>query len=414
MIRTLRRTRLAVVLGGCVACGATAAWAQPPKPPTRNAPANAVETSAMSCWWEADKRAIRVGEPFGLVLTCRVMETDRMKVVPNLTELEPTAIELTPFEVLEGARHEDVVVAPWRYLQYRYTARLLGEEFFGRDIAIPATNVTFRIQTGGTETVEGTEHRYVLPAMPMRVLSLLPAQAADIRDPAVDTFADLEARTARARMELVASAILFAFAAIPAIVAALRVRERFRARGPAVEQTVPARAVLDACVREIEKARADALRDGWTSSLAGRALAPFRVAGAIALKQPVAQTLVNGDAPTREGQVLLRHGLLRRRRALVSAAITAEAMDRLRTAGNGTAPRDSSQDVLDPIREALAALNAVRYGRTGQVDVQALDRTLEDGCSALRRLRMARWWPVRAAASLPRPATLFGTGAWSR
>jgi len=91
-------------------------------------------------------------------------------------------------------------------------------------------------------------------------------------------------------------------------------------------------------------------------------------------------------------------------------------MDRLRAAGNGAASPDASPDVLDRIGEALAALNAVRYGRVGAepVDVQALDRTLDNGCSALRQLRLARWWPVRAAAALPKPATLFGMRAWSR
>jgi len=56
------------------------------------------------------------------------------------------------------------------------------------------------------------------------------------------------------------------------------------------------------------------------------------------------------------------------------------------------------------------ALNAVRYGRVAQVDVQALDRTLDHGCSALRRLRLARLWPARAAAALSKATTLFGTG----
>lgn len=413
MIRTSRRTCVGIVFAGCIGWGAIPAEAQSP---ARRANADGVETNAMSCWWETDTSAVRVGEPFGLTLTCRVMETDRVKVVPNLTEVEPTSIELTPFDVLEGTRHQDIVVGPWRYVQYQYTVRLLGEEFFGRDVPIPAMNVTFRIQTGGTDTVEGAEHRYVLPPRPMRILSLLPAQAADIRDPTVDAFGDVEARRFRATMELVASAVLLGFAAVAVIVAALRVRERFRKGAPVVEQTVPARTVLDACVREIERARAEALRDGWTSSLAGRALAPFRVAGAIALKQPVAQTLVIGDVPTREGQVALRHGPLRRRRALVSASITADAMDRLRAARNGAASPDASQDVLDRIGEALAALNAVRYGRVGAepVDVQALDRTLDHGCSALRQLRRARWWPARAAAALPKPATLFGLRAWSR
>jgi hypothetical protein len=366
----------------------------------------------MNCWWKTDKNAVRVAEPFGLTLTCRVMETDRVKVVPNLAEIEPTAIELTPFEVLEGTRHQDIVVPPWRYLQYVYTVRVLGDEFFGRDIAIPATNLPFRIQTGGAETVEGAEHTYLLPSMPIRVLSLVPAQAADILDPTTDTFADLEARRFRARIELVASAIFFGFAAVAASVGAVRARERFRHRGPAVEKTVPVRTVLGSCAREIDRVRAEALRDGWTSTLAGRALASFRVAGAIALRQPVTQTLVAVDTPPRDGQLALRHGLLRRRRALVSASMTAEAIDRLRFANNGGRPTDASQDIVDPIREALAALNAVRYGRVGETDVAALDRTLDNGCRALHRLRMTRLWPARARAALSKSTTLFGVGAW--
>lgn len=409
MSRTSRRLRFAIVLGACAAWGATPARAQSP---AQDANAGTVETSPMNCWWKTDKSAVRVGEPFGLTLTCRVMETDRATVVPNLSEVEPGSIELTPFEVVEGTRHEDIVAPPWRYVQFEYTVRLLGDEFFGRDIAIPATNVTFRIQTGGAETVEGTEHQYVLPSMPMRILSLLPAQAADIRDPAVDTFGDLEARRFRATMELVASAIFFGFAAVLAIFGGLRVRERFRKRGPLVEQTVPVRAVLGGCVREVERVRAEALRDGWTSSLAAQALAPFRVAGAIALSEPVAQTLVSGDAATREGQLALRHGLLRRRHALVSAPITAEAIDRLRAAGNGNRPTGVSQDVLDQIREALVALNVVRYGREGGVDVQALERTLDNGSNALRRLRTARSWPTGAAGALAKATSLFGMGAW--
>ena len=346
------------------------------------------------------------------MLTCRVMETVPVIVVPNFSEIEPTSIELTPFEIVEGTRHEDIVAPPWRYVQYVYTVRLLGEEFFGRDVAIPATNLTFRVQTGGGETVEGNEHTYVLPSMPIRILSLLPAQAADIQDPAVDTFGDLEVRRFRATIELVASAIFFAFAAVLVIVAALRVRERFLKRGPVVDRTVAVRAVLGGCVREVERVRAEALRDGWTSSLAAQALAPFRVAGAIALKQPVTQTLVTCDAPTREGQIALRHGLLRRRNAVLSAPITAETIDRLRAPRNGNRQNRASQDVLDQIREALVALNVVRYGRESDIDVQALDRTLDSGNSALRRLRMARLWPAGAAGAVAKSTTLFGVGAW--
>ena len=409
MSRTSKPIRLVFVFAGCLGWASLSGGAQSPTPA---ASARGAATSLLNCWWKTDKSAVHVAEPFGVTLTCRVMETDRMKVVPNLAEIEPTAIELTPFEVLEGTRHEDIVEPPWRYVQYVYTVRLLGTEFFGKDIAVPATNLPFRVQTGGAETVEGAEQTYLLPSMPMRILSLVPAQAADILDPTTDTFADLEARRFRARIELVASAVFFGFAAILASVGAVRVGERFRRRGPIVEKTVPIGSVLGGCAREIDGVRAEALRDGWTSTLAGRALTPFRVAGAIAVKQPLAQTLVTVDTPPRDGQLALRHGLLRRRHAVVSASMTADAIDRVRSAANGGPPPGASQDIVDPIREALAALNAVRYGRAAEIDVEALTRTVDGGSKAVRRLRMTQLWPARVTAALAKSSTRFRVSAW--
>jgi len=354
--------------------------------------AGGTDANAMNCWWATEKSAVHVGEPFGLTLTCRVMETAQAAVVPNVSEIEPTSIQLTPFDVLGGARHEDIVTAPWRYLQFVYTVRLLGEEFFGRDLAIPATNVTFRIRTGGAEAAEGAEHTYVLPSIPIRILSLLPAQVADIRDPLPDTFGDVEARRFRSTVELVAAAILLGFAAVLLVIAAARAVERFRTRGPTVERTVPVRAVLDGCLREVDRVRAEAVRYGWTPGLAARALAPFRVAAAIALSQPVAQTLVDGAAPARDGQLAVGYGMLRRRHALMSAPMTADAIDRLRAtgSGNGNRPPRVNQELVDEIREALVGLNAVRYGRSGSVDAADLDLTVDNGATAMRRLRASR------------------------
>ena len=55
------------------------------------------------------------------MLTCGVIETTGIKVVPAVNQLEPGALSLTPFEVVSGGRHEDIVVPPWRYIQYEYT-----------------------------------------------------------------------------------------------------------------------------------------------------------------------------------------------------------------------------------------------------------------------------------------------------
>jgi len=92
--------------------------------------------------------------------------------------------------------------------------------------------------------------------------------------------------------------------------------------------------------------------------------------------------------------------------------MTADAIDRVRSAANGGPPLGASQDIVDPIREALAALNAVRYGRAAEIDVEALTRTVDSGSKAVRRLRMTQLWPARVTAALAKSTTRFGIGAW--
>jgi hypothetical protein len=373
-----------------------------------------VEANPIACWWRTDKSAVHIGERFTLTLTCRTAETSALTVAPNVSEIEPTSIQLTPFDVLAGTRHEDILALPWRYFQYVYTVRLLGDEFFGQDVNIPATNIRYRIQSGGTESVEGVERTYVLPSMPIRIMSLLPAQAADIRDASRETFGDIEAHRFRSTVGFVMAAICFGFAVVLLVVAGVRVVERARKRGPAVAESLPVRTVLQGCLRELELVKAEAARGGWNPSLVARALAPFRIAGAIALSQPVSHTMVDVETPTREGQIALRHGIVRRRRALVFAPTTADAIDRLRTAGNGHRQTAAMQERLDRIRESLLVLNAARYGRHGSLDADELDRTVDTGSQALRRLRRAGLWPARAGQRLAQIAAVLGIGAWGR
>src|SRR2546425_3343710 len=67
-----------------------------------------VETDPMQCWWRTSAGAIRVGEPFSLVLTCAVVENDAAKVVVDQSKLEPSVIQLAPFEVTGGAHGADL------------------------------------------------------------------------------------------------------------------------------------------------------------------------------------------------------------------------------------------------------------------------------------------------------------------
>src|SRR5262245_2151455 len=82
----------------------------------------------IKCWWKTDKSAVEVGEQFTLTLTCGVIETRGTTVVPKMDQLDPGALQLDPFEVVGGSRHDDIQAPPWRYFQYEYTVRLIGQD----------------------------------------------------------------------------------------------------------------------------------------------------------------------------------------------------------------------------------------------------------------------------------------------
>ena len=88
-------------------------------------------------------------------------------MVPALTQLEGGAIQLTPFEVVSATRRGDVVVPPWRYVQFEYAVRLLNDGYFGQDVNLPAVTVTYNLKSAGADRA-GRDQSYVLPALPMR------------------------------------------------------------------------------------------------------------------------------------------------------------------------------------------------------------------------------------------------------
>jgi hypothetical protein len=56
---------------------------QQPDPGVDSRPIN-VELDPIACWWRTSVAAIRVGEPFSIVLTCAVVERALTTVVPDL------------------------------------------------------------------------------------------------------------------------------------------------------------------------------------------------------------------------------------------------------------------------------------------------------------------------------------------
>src|SRR5215212_1665321 len=121
-----------------------------------------VEVEPITCWWRTSTSAIRTGEPFGLTLTCAVVETEANKVVPDFSKLDSTVVQLPPFEVVGGTHPGDIVTPGKRFFQYDYRLRLIAEDAFGNDVTIPPLEIAYRIEskvTGG-EVTQGRDQSY--------------------------------------------------------------------------------------------------------------------------------------------------------------------------------------------------------------------------------------------------------------
>jgi hypothetical protein len=402
------RLRSLLIAISSVVLSCVGAVAQSPAPAGQAAD----EANLIECWWRTDKSTVHVGERFEVTLTCALTETDRLAVEPNVARLEPTTIALSPFEVLDGARQPDLRADAHRYVQFTYTLRLIGDDLFGRDVELPPLGIAYHVRSGsGDSRPQGRERTYELPPLSMRVMSLVPRGVSDIRDASPEAFADIERRRFRARIALVVASICFGLAAILLISAALKASRRFRTGRAAAKPGLSPGAVLRGCLRETGRVRSDVARGGWTPALVGRALTVFRIAGASALSRPITQTALGVAGNGREGELEVRGGLLLRKRTRVSAPTTGQAFDSRARSGNGQRPDAASGPLLDSIGQAIGEFTAARYTTNGPLDIKALDEAFEAGSQALRRLRLAKLWPVRTAALLARSLTSIRRGA---
>jgi hypothetical protein len=290
-----------------------------------------------------------------------------------------------------------VVVPPWRYIQREYAVRLLSDGFFGQDVTIPALTVTYNLQERGSGS-QGRDQQYILPPLPMRILSLVPKSADDIRDASGQTFASIESRRFRSSLATTTAWVSFAFAFVFGIFALVRATAQLRVKRKGIVKPLPASSMLGASLKVLARVKEDARQEGWTSDLSRRAAAALRVAGAIALGRPVSQNVVGADVTEREGQLTVYSGWPKRRRVLLSAATTSRTI--AAAMNNGHAPAAQTRANLETISEALGVLSTAGYGRQSKEDSSALDSALDDGTQAVRRIRSTTLWPRRTAQAL--------------
>ena len=404
-----------LALAVAAACTAPARAQQPPAAPQNQ---ETVETDPIDCWWRTSATAVRVGEPFTVSLTCGVLETDSVKVVADQSALEPSVVQMPPFDVLGGTHGPDLHAGDRRFFQYDYRVRLIGDEMFGTDVSLPPMKVSYRVQSQMAQgsAIEGGDRAYQLPSESIRVLALVPAGATGLREAPAESFADIDARVFRANVMQVAAGILFGLAALLGILALVKAFQSRRSKTRVVRQLASDAAVLRAVDRELSAIERERAASGWSEALAARGLAALRIVGCYAWGRPVVQTPANAwaDGAHTEGCLTLRAGWLRRRAVVVSGSATMEraeqALERSRVLEHGE--RDAS---LDELRPAFEGLSRARYGAGGSLDDRALDESIEIGRRVGRReARRHSWVVTRITSFRKRKATPQGTRVWVR
>jgi hypothetical protein len=354
-----------------------------PERGTRNPEPGTVEVDPIECWWRTSATAVRVGETFNVVLTCSVLQTEAARVVADESRLEPTVVQLPPFEVVGGTHPQDVITAGRRFFQYSYQLRVIAENVFAAVVALPALEITYKVEsrTDLGDSLAGRDQTYALPTLAIRVLSVVPDTATDIREAPVATFGDLEDTAFRGAAMRIGGWVLIALGGLLLVLALAGLFRRRRTDAPKTHRFSDT-LVLRGVRRELVSIQEQS-RNGWTSELAGRALAALRVVAAYASGRPVTQKLHTrrearsgtSIAPS-DGQLAIdgRFGT----GAVVSAAAT-------------------SSHAEDELRDALAQFAAARYGRDAGFDAR-LDDGLEAGIRVADRLigrrpTLERLWP---------------------
>ena len=405
-----RRTLPAVLPAVLIVLGlASMARAQPGE--------TAVEAEPLQCWAHTTSGAVRQGEVFSLMLTCAVVETDAIKVVPDQAPLDPSVIQMPPFEVIGGTHAVDLHRNDHRYFQYEYQLRVISEDLFGKDVKLPDTKLSYRVQTraNGGAAIEGREQTYFLPPLFVKVLSIVPTEANDIRDAAHETFGVVEARQFQANTLRTVGGVLFALAALMAVLALARLLSRYRTTGTSTEQLIGDSVVLGSVRRELSSIRSARQAAGWTPDLIGRLATALRIVAGYAMPSPAVQVAAASGSRQHDGSLFVRAGWTRGRTAAVSSSVTTYRLAQQRAIlSSGSAADQSRAALIEGLEQGISHVTGMRYGKDDVLNETSLDEAVDAGISATRRLQMAYTWPAKKLAAMGRFKAELGQRMWAR
>jgi hypothetical protein len=335
------------------------------------------------CWRQSSAGAVTLGETFTVTLTCAVFETGDTQVVPDESRLNVASIQMAPFEILGGSHPPDVRRGSRRFFQYDYQLRIISRDAVGRDVNVPAVTLSYRVHSrvGAAAKLEGRDLSYLVPAMPIRVLSLVPADASDIRDNAQASLATVQALRTRSRTFRAVAYALGALAAVMVVLALVPLARRTRTGSERERSLVPDRIVLDRAAAALGETQSRAAREGWNDDTIASALSSARLIAAAAIGRAVSQKpLVNGAAP--EGRLIVEYGFPRRIRLTVSSSVTAD--DVARALATGHRFSTTRAQYLENLRAALATLTAAMYRQSPDRDAAALDESVRHALAVTR------------------------------
>jgi hypothetical protein len=350
---------------------------------TANAQSGPVEVDPIECWWRTTSTAVRVGETFTVVLTCSVLNTEAARVVADESRLEPTVVQVPPFEVVGGEHPQDVITTARRFFQYSYQLRVIAENVFAAAVSLPALEIAYKIEsrTDLGDSLAGRDQTYALPTIAIRVLSIVPDTAVDIREAPVATFTAMEDTAFRATAMRVGGWVLVGLGGLLMALALAGVLRRRRTDVPKT-RLLSDTLVLQGVRRELVATQEQA-RSGWTPDLAGRALAALRVVAAYAGGRPVTQTFRTRHEARAGSPLTASDGQLAIAGRFGSAAVVFAAV--------------SGNQADNELRDALSRFSAARYGRDAAFDTR-LDEGVEIGIRIADRLirsrpALERLWP---------------------
>lgn len=380
----INRTLFLAVILSILFYGAHEARAQEPE--------KAME--AIKCWWKTDKSVVRIGEKFQVILTCQVVETDLARVVLTQEgDLEPSAVSFAPYTSIGGVRHPDILRENLRFFQYQYDLKLMGEDFFGKEVSIPALEVKYRIDRKvQKENINTKENIYKLPELPIKISSLVPKDTKDIRDSSGKTFSVIKELRFKATLGFVLSGLFLIVLLVVVFLPFWRAIlgwKRSSSNGTLFGDT----ALLRRMIYELKYAHSLRSRSGWNAEIVSKVITVCRIAGAIALSKNISQLSEKFETRGLEGQLKLRKGWPWPKKVMISSSLTPETM----RAHISTSSNDHWQKEFIDVFEVF---NSARYDPADKLDEAGLDASLARCMSLVKKLHYRHFWLVRKSHAI--------------